>query len=267
MLPGATVEQKTATGFHRNTQLNQEGGIDVEEARFETLVDRVNTTGTVWLGTTLACAQCHNHKFDPVSQKDYYRMLAFYDNAEYSVYGAGRGDRGPLDRRARSRAVDARAGEAARGAATGGGRAAAGDRRPRPRGRPRRLRAGDRGPRAGVHSAHPGALRGEERGRAPEARRRLAARLGRGEGQGHLHRHRPDGLRGGHGVPTGGPPRPVPAPAGAGPRRLGRVRGDRARGPRGVAGDTARPGGRRREREAPIGRAPSRRPRRRPAGA
>jgi len=89
MLPGATVEQRTATGFHRNTQLNQEGGIDVEEARFETLVDRVNTTGTVWLGTTLACAQCHNHKFDPVSQKDYYRMLAFYDNAEYSVYGQG----------------------------------------------------------------------------------------------------------------------------------------------------------------------------------
>lgn len=89
MLPGATVDQRIATGFHRNTQLNQEGGIDVEEARFETLVDRVNTTGTVWLGTTVGCAQCHNHKFDPVSQKDYYRMLAFYDNAEYSVYGQG----------------------------------------------------------------------------------------------------------------------------------------------------------------------------------
>jgi hypothetical protein len=89
MLPGATLEQRIATGFHRNTQLNQEGGIDVEEARFETLVDRVNTTGTVWLGTTVGCAQCHNHKFDPVSQKDYYRMLAFFDNAEYSVHGEG----------------------------------------------------------------------------------------------------------------------------------------------------------------------------------
>jgi cytochrome c553 len=89
MLPGATVEQRIATGFHRNTQLNQEGGIDVEEARFETLVDRVNTTATVWLGTTLACAQCHNHKFDPVSQRDYYRMLAFFDNGEYSVHGQG----------------------------------------------------------------------------------------------------------------------------------------------------------------------------------
>jgi hypothetical protein len=89
MLPGATVEQRIATGFHRNTQLNQEGGIDVEEARFETLVDRVNTTGTVWLGTTVACAQCHNHKFDPVSQKDYYRLLAFFDNARYAVHGEG----------------------------------------------------------------------------------------------------------------------------------------------------------------------------------
>ena len=49
----------------------------------------MNTTGTVWLGTTLACAQCHNHKFDPVSQKDYYRMLAFFDNGEYAVHGQG----------------------------------------------------------------------------------------------------------------------------------------------------------------------------------
>ncbi|HEX9186945.1 MAG TPA: DUF1549 and DUF1553 domain-containing protein, partial [Vicinamibacteria bacterium] len=89
MLPRATVEQRIATGFHRNSQLNQEGGIDVEEARFETLVDRVNTTATVWLGTTMGCAQCHNHKFDPVSQKDYYRMLAFFDNGKYAVHGQG----------------------------------------------------------------------------------------------------------------------------------------------------------------------------------
>jgi len=89
MLDGATLEQRIATGFHRNSQLNQEGGIDVEEQRFETLVDRVGTTGTVWLGSTIACAQCHNHKFDPFSQKDYYRMMAFFDNVEYSVHGAG----------------------------------------------------------------------------------------------------------------------------------------------------------------------------------
>ena len=89
MLPDATVEQRIATGFHRNSQLNQEGGIDVEEQRFESLVDRVGTTGTVWLGSTIACAQCHNHKFDPFSQKDYYRLMAFFDNGEYSVHGTG----------------------------------------------------------------------------------------------------------------------------------------------------------------------------------
>ncbi|MGH9842711.1 MAG: DUF1553 domain-containing protein [Blastocatellia bacterium] len=85
MLPNASVEQKIATGFHRNTMVNQEGGIDPEEARFETLVDRVGTTATVWLGSTVACAQCHNHKYDPFSQKDFYRMMAFFDNAEYQV--------------------------------------------------------------------------------------------------------------------------------------------------------------------------------------
>ena len=87
MLKDASVAQRIATGFHRNTQLNQEGGIDVEEQRFETLVDRAATTGTVWLGSTIGCAQCHNHKFDPISQKDYYRFLAFFDNGEYGVHG------------------------------------------------------------------------------------------------------------------------------------------------------------------------------------
>jgi Protein of unknown function (DUF1553)/Protein of unknown function (DUF1549)/Planctomycete cytochrome C len=89
MLTDATVEQKIATGFHRNTLLNQEGGIDVEEARWETLVDRVNTTASVWLGSTMGCAQCHDHKYDPFSQKDYYRLMAFFDNAEYRVHGVG----------------------------------------------------------------------------------------------------------------------------------------------------------------------------------
>jgi hypothetical protein len=92
MLPNATVEQKIATGFHRNTLLNQEGGVDDEEARWETLVDRVNTTATVWLGSTLGCAQCHNHKFDPFTQKDYYRFLAFFDNAAYEILKLGQGE-------------------------------------------------------------------------------------------------------------------------------------------------------------------------------
>ncbi len=83
MLPGATIEQKIATGFHRNTLINQEGGIDPAEQRYEVLVDRVNTTATVWLGSTLGCAQCHNHKYDPFTQKDYYRLYAFFENSEY----------------------------------------------------------------------------------------------------------------------------------------------------------------------------------------
>jgi hypothetical protein len=93
MLPDATAAQRIASGFHRNTMLNQEGGIDVEEARWDTLVDRVNTTATVWLGSTIGCAQCHDHKFDPFSQRDYYRMLAFFDNVEYTIAGQAGGDR------------------------------------------------------------------------------------------------------------------------------------------------------------------------------
>lgn len=73
MLPNATVDQKIATGFHRNTMFNQEDGVDQDEARWTTILDRVGTTATVWLGTTLACAQCHNHKYDPFTQQDFYR--------------------------------------------------------------------------------------------------------------------------------------------------------------------------------------------------
>ncbi|HEX5082544.1 MAG TPA: PSD1 and planctomycete cytochrome C domain-containing protein, partial [Blastocatellia bacterium] len=86
MLPAATIDQKIATGFHRNTMLNQEAGVDDEEARWETLIDRVNTTGTVWLAATIGCAQCHNHKYDPFTQKEYYKLLAFFDNGEYTTY-------------------------------------------------------------------------------------------------------------------------------------------------------------------------------------
>jgi mono/diheme cytochrome c family protein len=82
LLPGATLEQKIATGFHRNTQINEEGGIDPEQFRVEAVIDRVGTTGTVWLGLTIACAQCHNHKFDPLSQKEYYQLFAFFNNCD-----------------------------------------------------------------------------------------------------------------------------------------------------------------------------------------
>src|SRR5256884_2006875 len=87
LLPDATLEQKIATGFHRNTQINQEGGIDPEQFRVECVVDRVNTTATVFLGVTLACAQCHDHKFDPFTQRDYYRMFAFFNNQMEDGHG------------------------------------------------------------------------------------------------------------------------------------------------------------------------------------
>jgi mono/diheme cytochrome c family protein len=80
LLPSATPEQKIATGFHRNTMVNAEGGTDDEEFRVAAVVDRVNTTATVWLGLTLACCQCHNHKYDPFSQKEFYQLFAFFNN-------------------------------------------------------------------------------------------------------------------------------------------------------------------------------------------
>ena len=82
LLPGATTDQKVATGFHRNTQINEEGGVDKEQFRIESVFDRVATTGAVWTGLTLGCAQCHNHKFDPVSQREYYRFFAFFNNQD-----------------------------------------------------------------------------------------------------------------------------------------------------------------------------------------
>src|SRR5205807_428004 len=92
MLPGATVEQRIATGFHRNTMLNEEGGIDPLEFRFYAMTDRVGTTGTVWLGLTVGCAQCHTHKFDPISQKEYYQLMAFLNNADEPVMNIPRPD-------------------------------------------------------------------------------------------------------------------------------------------------------------------------------
>ena len=93
MLPNATTEQKIATGFHRNAMTNEEGGTDPDESLYEVLVDRTNTTGTVWLGSTVGCAQCHNHKYDPFSQQDYYRVLAFFANTDYESRSFGDGTR------------------------------------------------------------------------------------------------------------------------------------------------------------------------------
>jgi len=80
LLPRPTLEQRIATGFGRNHVINSEGGIIEEEYRFEYVADRVRTASTAWLGLTLECARCHDHKFDPIAQRDYYRFFAFFNN-------------------------------------------------------------------------------------------------------------------------------------------------------------------------------------------
>ena len=82
LLPTPTLSQLVATGFHRNTLVNQEGGTNDEQFRVEAVVDRVNTTGAVFLGLTLGCAQCHTHKYDPISQRDFYRLYAIFNNCQ-----------------------------------------------------------------------------------------------------------------------------------------------------------------------------------------
>jgi hypothetical protein len=92
LLPGATEEQLIATGFHRNTLTNTEGGTSPEEFRSAAVVDRVNTTLQVWMGMTIACAQCHNHKYDPFSQKEFYQLYAIFNNCQ----DANGGDDAPV---------------------------------------------------------------------------------------------------------------------------------------------------------------------------
>lgn len=79
LLPNATEDQILATGFHRNTMNNDEGGTDDEEFRVSSVIDRVNTTYSTWMATTISCAQCHDHKYDPILQKDFYQSYAFFN--------------------------------------------------------------------------------------------------------------------------------------------------------------------------------------------
>ena len=82
LLPAARLDQQVATGFHRNTLINQEGGTDDEQFRVDAVVDRVNTTGATFLGLTVGCARCHAHKFDPISQRDFYQLFAVFNSTE-----------------------------------------------------------------------------------------------------------------------------------------------------------------------------------------
>lgn len=82
LLPDTLPASRIATGFHRNTLTNKEGGVDQEEFRCKAVADRVSTTATVWLGLTVGCAECHDHKYDPISQRDFFQLFAFFNNAD-----------------------------------------------------------------------------------------------------------------------------------------------------------------------------------------
>ena len=96
-LPDATIEQRVATGFHRNTLRNREGEVNPEQYFFEETVDRASTFGTVWLGLTVGCAQCHDHKYDPLTQRELYKLFAHFDNLdEAHIYAPLPGELGPF---------------------------------------------------------------------------------------------------------------------------------------------------------------------------
>jgi Protein of unknown function (DUF1553)/Protein of unknown function (DUF1549)/Concanavalin A-like lectin/glucanases superfamily/Planctomycete cytochrome C len=87
MLPNATMSQKLATGFNRNHRINTEGGIIPEEWRVETVIDRVETTSAVWLGLSMGCGRCHDHKYDPITQKEFYKFYSYFNNVPESGTG------------------------------------------------------------------------------------------------------------------------------------------------------------------------------------
>jgi hypothetical protein len=96
LLPDATDDQKIGSGFNRNHMINYEGGAIAEEYHYAYLVDRVNTTSTTWLGVSMACAQCHDHKYDPLSRSDFYRLLAFFNNVPERGLDGNRGNASPV---------------------------------------------------------------------------------------------------------------------------------------------------------------------------
>ena len=96
LLPDATLSQKVATGFNRNHRINGEGGIIPEEYAVEYVADRVATTGTTWMGMTFECARCHDHKFDPISQKEFYQIFAFFNSVPEEGKGRERGNDKPF---------------------------------------------------------------------------------------------------------------------------------------------------------------------------
>ena len=96
LLDDPTDAQRIATGFNRAHVTTAEGGSIVEEVYVRNVIDRVNTTGTVFMGLTVGCAQCHDHKFDPISQREYYQLFAFFNNLDGDAMDGNRKDHAPV---------------------------------------------------------------------------------------------------------------------------------------------------------------------------
>lgn len=96
MLPGATIDQKIASAFNRNHRINGEGGVIPEEYRVEYVIDRLETTGTIWLGLTVGCARCHSHKFDPISHREFYSMFSYFNNVPEKGRDGNKGNAEPI---------------------------------------------------------------------------------------------------------------------------------------------------------------------------
>ncbi len=96
LLPNPTLDQRIATGFVRNNTTTNENGVIEEEVRFQYVKDRADTAGTVFLGLTVGCATCHDHKFDPISQKDHYALEAFFNNTTERIMDNNRPDPPPI---------------------------------------------------------------------------------------------------------------------------------------------------------------------------
>jgi len=96
LLPNPTLDQRVATGFHRNHRVNTEAGSIAAEFHVENIVDRISTIGTVWMGLTVGCARCHDHKFDPLTMRDFYSLFAFFNNVPEVGTGGPRDGRGNL---------------------------------------------------------------------------------------------------------------------------------------------------------------------------
>ncbi|HEX5082279.1 MAG TPA: DUF1549 domain-containing protein, partial [Blastocatellia bacterium] len=118
LLPNATLDQRIATAFNRNHRINAEGGIVPEEYRIEYVVDRVDTTSTVFMGLTMGCARCHNHKYDPFTQKEYYQLTAYFNSIDEDGHSFDQGNSPPViaapnkEQRLRLRSMDREIAEA-----------------------------------------------------------------------------------------------------------------------------------------------------------